>query len=216
MSFIRLRKFPYIPGFLSIFVMIDIEFCQMLLVYVDVISICLITHWFLKAGRKWQPTPVFLLGKAHGWRSLVDYSPWGRKELDTTEWLNWMFCYFNLYQHFYTAFLVAQTVKHLPAMRETWVRSLGWEGPLEKEMATYCSTLAWKIPWMEEPGRLQPTGSKSVGHNWVTSISIFNFIYTLIIEQSSFLLSVLLKLRCGMSLCLHFWIFLCGRLLKEK
>ena len=63
------------------------------------------------------------------------------------------------------ASLVAQTVKHLPAMRETWVRSLGWEEPLEKEMATYSSTLAWKIPWMEEPGRLQPIGSKRVRHN---------------------------------------------------
>ena len=65
----------------------------------------------------------------------------------------------------YTAFLVAQTVKHLLAMRETWVRSLGWEDPLEREMATYSSILAWKIPWMEEPGTLHPTGSKSVGHN---------------------------------------------------
>ena len=50
--------------------------------------------------------------------------------------------------------LVAQTVKRLPAMRETWVRSLAWEDPLEKEMATHFSTLAWKIPWTEEPGRL--------------------------------------------------------------
>ena len=48
--------------------------------------------------------------------------------------------------------LVAQMVKRLPTMRETWVRSLGWEDPLEKEMAPYSSTLAWKIPWMEEPG----------------------------------------------------------------
>ena len=49
--------------------------------------------------------------------------------------------------------LVAQTVKHLSTTRETWVRSLGWEDPLEKEVATHSSTLAWKIPWMEEPGR---------------------------------------------------------------
>ena len=46
---------------------------------------------------------------------------------------------------------MAQTVKHLPAVQETWVRSLGWENPLEKEMATHSSTLAWKIPWTEEP-----------------------------------------------------------------
>ena len=50
--------------------------------------------------------------------------------------------------------LVAQMVKHLPAMWETRVQSLGWEYPLEKEMATHCNTLAWKIPWTEEPGRL--------------------------------------------------------------
>jgi len=50
---------------------------------------------------------------------------------------------------------VAQKVKHLPAMWKTRVRSLGWEDPLEKEIATHSNTLAWKIPWMEEPGRLQ-------------------------------------------------------------
>ena len=61
--------------------------------------------------------------------------------------------------------LVAQMVKRLPTMQETWVRSLGGEDPLEKEMATYSSTLAWKIPWMEEPGRLQSLGSQRVGHN---------------------------------------------------
>ena len=51
------------------------------------------------------------------------------------------------------------------AVQETWVRSLGWEDPLEKEMATHCSILAWRIPWMEEPGRLQSTGSQRVGHD---------------------------------------------------
>ena len=50
--------------------------------------------------------------------------------------------------------LVAQTVKRLSTMRETWVRSLGWEDPLEKEMAIHSRTIAWKIPWTEEPGRL--------------------------------------------------------------
>ena len=60
---------------------------------------------------------------------------------------------------------MAQRVKRLPAMRETWVQSLGQEDPLEKEMATYSSTLAWKIPWTEEPGRLQSMGSQRVGHN---------------------------------------------------
>ena len=59
-----------------------------------------------------------------------------------------------LLQNFCRTSLVAQMVKHLPAMQETWVQSLGQEDPLEKEMATHSSTLAWKIPWMEEPGRL--------------------------------------------------------------
>ena len=63
------------------------------------------------------------------------------------------------------ASLVAQIVKNLPAMRETWVQSLGWEDPLEKEMAIHSRTIAWKIPWTEKPGRLQPMGLKRVGHD---------------------------------------------------
>ena len=69
---------------------------------------------------------------------------------------------------FLTAFiasLMAQMVKHLPAMRETWVRFLGRKDPLEKEMATHSSTLAWKIPWMDESGRLQSLGSQRVRHD---------------------------------------------------
>ena len=61
--------------------------------------------------------------------------------------------------------LVAQLVKSLPAMQETRVQSLGWEDPLEKEMATRSGILAWKIPWMEEPGRLQSMGLQKVGHD---------------------------------------------------
>ena len=61
--------------------------------------------------------------------------------------------------------LVAQWVKCLPTMWETQVRSLGREDPLEKEMATHSSTLAWKIPWTEKPGRLQSMGSQRVGHD---------------------------------------------------
>ena len=70
------------------------------------------------------------------------------------EYLIWdnLFCYW--------ASLVAQMLKRLPGMRETWVWSLGREDPLEKEMATHSSTLAWRIPWREEPGRLQSMGSQ--------------------------------------------------------
>ena len=58
---------------------------------------------------------------------------------------------------------MVQRIKHLPAMQETWVQSLGWEDPLEKEMAIHSSILAWRIPWTEEPGRLQSTGLQRVG-----------------------------------------------------
>ena len=63
------------------------------------------------------------------------------------------------------ASLVAQLVKNPPTMRETWVPSLGWKDPLEKEMATHSSILAWRIPWTEDPGGLQSMGSQGVGHN---------------------------------------------------
>ena len=71
------------------------------------------------------------------------------------------------------ASLVAQTVKHLPAMWETQVQSLGQEDPLEKEMATHSSILAWRMPWSEEPGRLPSMGSQS----W-TRLSNFTFTFT--------------------------------------
>jgi len=63
------------------------------------------------------------------------------------------------------ASLVDQMVKRLSTMRETRVRALGWEDPLEKEMAIHSRTIAWKIPWTEEPGRLQSLGSQRVGHD---------------------------------------------------
>ena len=71
--------------------------------------------------------------------------------------------------------LVAQMVKNLPAMWDTWVQSLGGKDPLEREMATYSSVLAWEIPWTEEPGGLQSTGSQRVGPNRVTNT--FTFIH---------------------------------------
>ena len=70
----------------------------------------------------------------------------------------------NHHKHIGTS-LVVQLVKNLPAVQETWVRSLGQEDSLEKGMASHSSILAWKIPWTEEPGRLQPMGS----HDWATN-----------------------------------------------
>ena len=72
---------------------------------------------------------------------------------------------FYLFTYFFWAFFVAQTVKNLPTMQETWVRSLSQEDPLEKGMATHPSILAWRIPWTEEPGELQSMGSQRVGYN---------------------------------------------------
>ena len=72
---------------------------------------------------------------------------------------------FNMLFRFVIASLVAQMVKHLPAMWETRVLSLGRKDPLEKEMETHSSTLAWKIPWTEDPGRLQSMGSLGVRHD---------------------------------------------------
>ena len=76
---------------------------------------------------------------------------------------------------------VAQRLKGLPLMLETWVRSLGREDPLEKEMATHSRILAWRIPWTEEPGGLQSTGSQRVRHNLVTDQPINNIKCTSVI-----------------------------------
>ena len=81
-------------------------------------------------------------------------------------------------------FLVAQRVKNLPAIQETWGQFLGQEDSLEKGMATHSSILAWRIPWTEEPGGLQYMGSQRVRHDWVTNI----FVYQSIIKQNNSLL----------------------------
>ena len=70
---------------------------------------------------------------------------------------------------------VAQMVKNLPAMQETWVWSVGWEDLLKKGVTTQSSALAWRIPWAEGPGRLQSTGSQRIGHDCVTNTFIFSY-----------------------------------------
>ena len=75
---------------------------------------------------------------------------------------------FQLFPCFGEASLVVQLMKSLPAMQETWVRFLGQEDPLEKEMATHSNILGWRIPWTEGPGGLQPMGSQSIRHDWAT------------------------------------------------
>ena len=110
---------------------------------------------------------------------------WGHKELDTTERLNWtelnvlkagklifpmLFFFFKMVSAILVPLssLVAQMVKNLPAMKETRVRSLGREDPLEKGMAAHSSILAWRFPWTEEPGGLQSMESQRGRHSWAT------------------------------------------------
>ena len=88
-----------------------------------------------------------------------------------------------LHPTYWGASLVAQMVKRLPTMWETRVRSLGQKNLLEKEMATHSSTLAWKSPWVGEPGRLQSMGSQRVGQDWAISLSPSGVMYLL--EASS-------------------------------
>ena len=81
-----------------------------------------------------------------------------------------------------TTFLVAQTVKCLSTMQETWVQSLVWEDPLEKEMAIHSSTIAWKIPWTVEPGRLQSMGSQRVGHDGQCVVSTLWLLWIILLR----------------------------------
>ena len=104
--------------------------------------------------RKWQPTPVLLPGESHGWRTVVGYSPWSRKQSDMTERLH------SLTHYMGRASMIAQLVKNLLAKPESQVRFLGWEDPLEKGKATHSSILAWRIPWT-----MQSTGLQRVGHD---------------------------------------------------
>ena len=114
------------------------------------------------------------------------------------------------------AFLMAEMVKNLPAMQQTWVWSLGWEDPLEKGMAPDSSILAWRIPWTEEPGRLQSMGSQRAIHNWTTNM------HTLPHLQKGFLISLSLPFSVECPLpgallashgqvlaCLPMWACLC-------
>ena len=99
---------------------------------------------------------------------------WNKSEIQASDPESQSFLLlFLVYFVYILASLVAQRLKRLPAVWETWVLSLGWEDPLEKEMATHPSILAWRIPWMEEPGGLQSTGLQRVRHNWATSLSVY-------------------------------------------
>ena len=104
---------------------------------------------------------------------------------------NFLFKWFNEL-HFWVGSLVAQTVKNLPAMRETRVPSLGWEDPLNKEMAAHSSILAWKIPWTMEPGRLPSMELQRVRHDWVTSLRFMGKVTASLLILVSMYLHILL------------------------
>ena len=94
----------------------------------------------------------------------------GSHQSDMTEWLHFFHFSFQRLMELYKTLMVAQMVKNLPAVQETQVPSLGWEHPLEKEMAIHSSILTWKILWTEEPGELQSMESQRAGHDWVTNM----------------------------------------------
>ena len=89
---------------------------------------------------------------------------------------------FSFLRNLHIAPLVAQMVKNLPAMWETWIQSLGWEDPLEESMATHSSILAWRIPWTEEPGGLQSTGLQRIG--WLSIHSAQHILLSIVAAQS--------------------------------
>ena len=141
--------------------------------------------------RQWHPTPVLLPGKSHRQRSPVGCSPWGLEESDTTERLPFHFslscigegngnplqcsCLENPRDGgawWAAVYGVAQSRTWLKRLSSS--SSMSWR---EKATAPHSGTLAWKIPWMAEPGRLQSMGSLRVGHSWVTSLSLFTFMH---------------------------------------
>ena len=110
---------------------------------------------------------------------------WDRKVITVLCTDNYPKAMLNFFLHFTVcialstswASLVAQMVKNPPAVQETWVPSLDQEDPLEKGMATHSSTLAWRIPWAEDPGRLQSMGLQRVRHDWATELNRTAHIY---------------------------------------
>ena len=141
--------------------------------------------------RQWHPTPVLLPGESHGQRSLVGCSPWGCKESGMTEWLHFHFslscigegngnplqcsCLENPRDGgpwWAAIYGVAQSRIQLKRLSSSSSVHIS-----EKAMAPHSSTLAWKIPRVEEPGGLQSMGSRRVGHDWVTSLSLFTFMH---------------------------------------
>ena len=127
--------------------------------------------WGSVFGKKHPTGDVYLHPEAHAPRLLGDIGSQCLPQSESDDWLKvveWRWWNFKILSSFirWGASLVAQTVKDLPAIQETWVQSLAWDDPLEKGKATHSSILAWRIPWIEEPGRLQPMRLQRVRHDW--------------------------------------------------
>ena len=135
-------------------------------------------HPYMTTGKTIALTKWTFVSKVHVWVLLLSpFCRWGGGDSEKFSFFfkkKLFIIYLFIFGHATRISLVAQTVGSLPAMRETWVRSLGQEDPLEEEMVTHSSILAWKIPWTEKPGRLQSMRSQRVGHDWVTSPSTFD------------------------------------------
>ena len=102
------------------------------------------------------------------WRCLLWYQQAFNTYLPEKRWCGYAHLWKYIKSMICLASLVAQMVKNPPVMQETWVRSLGWEDPLEKGMAPHSNILAWRIPWTEAPDRLQSVGLQRVRHDWLT------------------------------------------------
>ena len=129
-------------------------------------------YWADKQERTGEPGPDFHTQRAGFMLSRHCKSEgrgWNFNQWCWHNWLSvWQMWYLTSTLHRMVASLVAQSVENLPPMQETWVRLLGREDPLEKELATHSSILAWRISWTEEPGRLQSMGISRVGHDLAT------------------------------------------------
>ena len=130
------------------------------------LAYCLTVRWEFWRDAVWKLGPSFFL-LAYARLHLLFYF---NKTVDISYWSVILPHLWN--SVFSRGLSLRLGAKHLSAMWETRVRSLGWEDPLEKEMVTHSNTLAWKIPWTEEPGRLQSKGSQRVRHDWATSLGI--------------------------------------------
>ena len=141
----------------------------------------LLHRWVLKFSLMWDKNArkldeikfsgVKLSGYLNKERKKVGsiQAPLKKKLIYFSIYLNSFLTLFKCLQYIFTyKYVVAQMVKNLPSVQETQVHSLGWEDPLEKEMTTHSSILAWRIPWTEEPGGLQSMGLQRVRHNWAT------------------------------------------------